>query len=362
MSMLLLGAGPSGGSGTPVPDNALMDSDNAVLLDSDGQTLTETPMSERDIVTSTPWGFAVDFNGGSEYLSYASASNAEQAIKMGGSATTTAAPSSSGDTSNDGNARPWATAIMFKSDGDSSNQDIWGVGQGATSGDDNVYLRQDSSGNLLFGWCREDFGYNEVSLGTVNSDDWYGVYIAHNGTRLSAVDATATNLAAAFDIRVMSSSDWDDLGSNYSTSSNWSSTGNAMDRAIIGDVFVGGRGGTYSFQGKVASYISTTLDRNVAMPPDAEIEKMIIDPVAWLTDYKVGETARRPNSYFTFTFALNDTSSSNATQVWLMGDGVDDSFANGVRNYVWTTRVQARLEFNNMVSDDIEAVTIPRLN
>jgi len=127
-------------------------------------------------------------------------------------------------------------------------------------------------------------------------------------------------------------------------------------------VFVGGRGGTYSFQGKVASYISTTLDRNVAMPPDAEIEKMIIDPVAWLTDYKVGETARRPNSYFTFTFALNDTSSSNATQVWLMGDGVDDSFANGVRNYVWTTRVQARLEFNNMVSDDIEAVTIPRLN
>lgn len=313
------------------------------------------------ISTSTPWDSGVDFNGGIEHLSYASASNAENAVKMGGNAVTCAAPSSAGDTSSDGQARPWATTIMFKSDGDSSNQDIWSVGQGSVSGDDNIYLRQDSSGNLLFGWGREDFGYNEASLGTINSSDWYGVYIAHNGTRLSAVDATATNLAAAFDIRVMSSSDWDDLGSNYSTSSNWSSTGNAMDRAIIGDVFVGGRGEDFNFQGKVASYINTTLLLNVAMPSDAEIEKMIIDPIAWVTGYKVGSTSRRPNSYFTFTFALDDGSSSNATQVWLMGDGVNDSFANGVRNYVMTSRVQAGMDFNGMTSNDIEAITIPRL-
>ena len=101
------------------------------------------------ISTSTPWNSGIDFNGGIEHLSYASTSNAEQAIKMGGSATTTAAPSSPSDTSNDANARPWATSVMFKSDGDSSNQDIWSVGQGASSGNDNVYLRQDSSSNHI---------------------------------------------------------------------------------------------------------------------------------------------------------------------------------------------------------------------
>ncbi len=53
---------------------------------------------------------------------------------------------------------------------------------------------------------------------TVNATDWYGVYIAHKGGRFDASNATASNLADAFDIRVMSSADeFEALSTNLST-------------------------------------------------------------------------------------------------------------------------------------------------
>ena len=115
-------------------------------------------------------------------------------------------------------------------------------------------------------------------------------YIAHNGQRLSGSNATSNNLAGAFDIRIMTSNDsFVDFGSNYSTSSNWSngSTGSRMDRSVKGDFTVGGRGQNRSFHGDVASMLVTTLRTGTALPSDAEIKKMITDPVGWLDDYKI---------------------------------------------------------------------------
>ena len=124
-----------------------------------------------------------------------------------------------------------------------------------------------------------------VASGT-QSNTWYAVYIAHDGTRLSSSNATASNLADAFDIRLMSSGDsFASLGSNLSTSSNWTSTGGRMDRAYGGHFTVGGRGSNRSFHGKVASMVVTTLRRNQPMPDVTEIETMITDPESWVDDY-----------------------------------------------------------------------------
>ena len=45
-----------------------------------------------------------------------------------------------------------------------------------------------------------------------------------------------------------------------------------------------------------------------------------------------------------------------------MGDGASDSYANGVRNYIYTgDQNYSRLQLNSMVSNDFETVNIPGL-
>ena len=338
--------------------------------DIDWTTLSEIaiPVTQTN---DTNWTKGIDFSGGNEHLKLVTTSTAANAIRMGGLSVTCAAPSTTGFTSNDGQARPWATAIVFKYDGNSSNQHIWNSGEGAGSTDDNIYLRIDSIGQVHFGWGRQG-AVNEcevVYLGTsTNTNHWHGIYIAHNGTRLSGANATAENLAAAFDIRWMTTNDnppfTNDYG-NRSTAANWTagSTGGRMDRTIEGDFTIGGRGSNRNFHGQVSSMVVTTLNRNVAMPTDAEIKMMITDPVGWLSDYKVGNTFRQPHTYFTYTFSLNNNGSGYATQVYLMGDGSNDSYANGIRNEVINyDQNYTKLQFNSMLSDDIQNVTISGLS
>ena len=321
---------------------------------------------------STSWTKAIDFSGGNEHLLQVTQSTTGNAIRMGGTSVTCAAPSTSGFTSNDGQARPWATAIVFDIDNVSSNQHIWNSGEGAVTGDDNIYLRVNSSKQLFFGWGREGSGYNECMIhptpsapnGYLGHQAWYGCYIAHTGERLSGSNATAANLADCFDIRLMNSAgnNWT-IGSNLSVSAAWQNTGARMDRTVGGDFTIGGRGSNRNFNGEVASMVVTTLNRNVAMPTDAEIEAMITNPVGWLDDYKVGNTYRQPHSYFTYTFSLNNNGSGYATQVYLMGDGSNDSYSNGIRNEVINyDQNLTKLQFNNMASNDIQNVTIPGLS
>jgi len=126
---------------------------------------------------------------------------------------------------------------------------------------------------------------------------------------------------------------------------------------------IGGRGSNRSFHGKVASFVTTTLRRNYAMPSDAEIEFMLTDPVKWLMDYKVGQPYRTTwDNYNNASFAFNDTGSRSATQVWLMGDGSSDSYSNMIRNIVSPTdQNYTKLNLLSMVSNDIQTVSIPGL-
>jgi hypothetical protein len=328
-------------------------------------TITATDVAPVQTNT-TAWTRAVDFSGSSERLTSPYANNAVLPIRMNGDSSTVAAPSTTGYTSAASLSKPWATAIVFKYDGNNSNQHIWNQGEGAGSTDDNIYLRVSNNGDFYFGWGRQG-ALNECKLGnwggTSNLQHWHSFYIAHNGTRLSGSNATAANLAAAFDIRYMGSNDTTPWGGVYqlSTVSNWTNgtTGGRMDRSVEGYFTVGGRGTNRSFHGKVASMVVTTLQRNVAMPAEAEIREMITDPVGWLNDYKVGNSYRVSQAGSNNSnFQLNDTNSAYATQVWLMGDGTNDAFSE-IRNQVHATEsVYTKMNMASMVSNDIETVNI----
>lgn len=341
-------------------------------------TLTMSGISVVDIpaapVTNlTPWTKALDFSGSSERAQQVSTSSAVNPIMMNGLAVTTSTPTA-GMTSSDSYSRPWSTAIVFKHDGHSSNQHIWNQGEGV--GGDNIYLRISASGYIYFGWGRDGSGINECSLGgSLSTEKWFGVYIAHNGTRLSGGNATASSLAACFDIYLMRLNDagteWTtrigtltDAEGNRSIPSNWTQTGYRMDRSNVGGLTLGGRGANRSFHGKIASFVVTTLRRSHSMPTKAEAEMMITDPKQWEDTYRVGQSVRAGNSGTTTGYdADNIVSGYGGTQMWLMGDGLYDNYSNMIRNQIHPTDQNfTKLNLISMVSNDIQNVTIPGLS
>jgi len=330
---------------------------------------------------STPWTKALDFSGSSEFAKPVSSSLFVQPLQMGGLANLVdLGTASQGGTSNATSARPWATSVVFKADGNNSNQIIWNQGEGSASGNDNIYLRLSAAGSLFFGWGREGSGYNECRIAnqTISTSNWYGVAIAHNGVRLGGGNASAANLADCFTIYMMSSADsFAAVGSNLSTSANWTSTGNRMDRTVAGDFTVGGRGSGKSFHGKIASMIVTPLVQNTynssqfpegTMVNANEAKTMITDPIDWVENYRSRLGTGNPGGLYRKSaerFSTNYFTFSNAyqhVQVWLMGDGTSDSYANGIRNYINPAdQNYVKMQLNSMVSSDIETVNIPGL-
>lgn len=333
--------------------------------DYDGANVDWTHLSEISVPTgnATSWTKALDFSGSNEHTSQSNSSYLYAPLAMANSGSTVSAPTA-GQTTATGH--PWATACTFTVDGNASNQHIWNYGEGAGSTDDNIYLRLDASRNLYFGWGR-DGARNELFVASsISTSTWYSVYIAHNGTRLSGSNATAANLAAAFDVRLKVAGGT--LPANGSTEALWlhssSTTGGRMDRQITGSMTIGGRGSNRNFHGEVAGMVVTTLRNGVAMPTNAEIDEMLDDPVGWLTDYKVGSTYRRPptTADHTSSWALNNADSSYATQVWLMGDGTSDAYST-IYNQVWDGgSTNTRMIMQNMVSGDIQTVSISGLS
>ncbi len=314
----------------------------------------------------TPWTKALDFSGSNEHLKQVGNYSTTCPLRMNDYATNIAAPSTVGNTAYGSSVRPWATTIVFKADRNGSNQHIWNQGEGSGSTDDNIYLRLDANGWVYFGWGRQG-AVNEcrfLPIASSSSGRYFGVYVAHNGTRLSGSDATAANLAAAFDIRVITNNGGDEfntLSSNLSTSANWITTGGRMDRSYTGDFTIGGRGSNRTFHGKIASMVVTTLRIGQPMPTDAEIDLMITDPNKWIADYKVGNPFREPTSAGDagFNWTSGNVNTGRATQLWLMGDGVTDTYANGIRNQILIDDQNAtKLQLNSMVSNDIQTVNI----
>jgi hypothetical protein len=333
-------------------------------------TVTATDVAPTQTHT-TSWTKALDFSGNSERAQQVNPNTNRNAIYMSGLGVTVAANPNTDRTVSSTSGRPWATACVFSIDGNASNQHIWNLGEGAGSTDDNIYLRVDANRNIYFGWGRTG-DLNELFFGTLQANAWYGCYIAHDGTRLSGANANADNLAAAFDVRLYSAAtNWQTASApNSSTPTMWglanSTTGGRMDRQFAGSsgggsFTVGGRGSNRNFHGKVASMVVTTLSLNVNMPSTAEIEEMLFDPEDWIDNYKVGNNFRLPwqGTNAGFNFARNDGSAGSATQVWIMGDGSNDSYSNMIRNRVQpSNQNETKLDLISMVSNDIETVNI----
>jgi hypothetical protein len=313
---------------------------------------------------TTSWTKALDFSG-SEYAIHVNNSMFYQPLQMAGLANLVAGHSTQGYTSGDASSRPWETVVVFKSDGYSGNQMVWNQGEGSSSGSDNIFVNVTAAGNVHFGWGREGVGYNQCRIATgINTSTWYAVYVAHSGERLGGGAATASALADCFDIRLMSSADsFASLSSNLSVAANWTSTGARMDRTVAGDFTVGGRGTGYSFRGKVASMIVHCLEANKAMPDATEIELMITDPLKWEADYLIGNLYRRPFYSSSSTNYQKATSLGfKANQMWFMGDGSPDTFPN-INNEQRPNWINyTYLVMTNMVSSDIENVTIAGLS
>ena len=313
----------------------------------------------------TPWNKALDFSGSNEYAVNVDTSQSTNPTRQ--APAVTIAPPTDGQTVNSG--RPWATACVFRIDGNSSNQHIWNQGEGSGGSDDNIYLRVDAAQNLYFGWGRQG-ELNEVRIATAISPVfWYGVYVGYNGTRWASAGATAGNLYKTFDIRLMSGHDSFATSQDVGGYANWiqpsSTTGGRMDRSVDGYFSVGGRRTNRSFHGKVASMVRTTLLNGVAMPDTAEIEMMVTDPLAWKNTYKAGSQFRQPQTdtgSSTWDNA-NATTKGRATQIWLMGDGGNDSYSNMIRNRINSAdQNDNKLNMISMVSNDIQNVTIPGLS
>ena len=364
---------------TSTYNTGVTESKTVVIAAVDTQAdIATSGLSEHQIPTGVTTSFtkALDFSGGSERTQMVGSGVYPNIMMMSNIGTTISPNPNTARTVSASNGRPWACAIVFRSDKNASNQHIWNFGEGAGSTDDNIYLRTDSSGKLYFGWGRSgalnEFLIHPSGTGTgwtVTAGNWYGIYIGYDGTRLSGTDATAANLTDVFDIRLMGESvNWATTGysdTNLSTSSDWTSTGGRMDRQFTtGVLTVGGRGGNRNFHGKVASMVVTTLNLNVNKPTTAEIELMITNPMKWLQDYKVGTNYRQANSGTnTANFSTSSgTASVYGTQIWLMGDGTNDSFANGIRNQVDPTdQNYTKMNLISMQSNDIETVSISGL-
>lgn len=336
-------------------------------LSTDGINEIDTP----SVLVLTPWTKAIDFSGSPESARQSTQDTFTNPLRMGNTAELVAAPNTPGTTVSQGH--PWATAVVFKSNGFQGNaQKIWNYGG---SDPDCIWVEQKANGDIFFNWGRLSTGdVNSCKIGTGFHNapvQWHGLYVAHNGTRLSAADATAANLADAFSIRFYrndpQSGNWAITpGGELSTAANWTAgnTGARMDYRIRSYMDVGGHTGTaFDYHGKIASMVVTTLKQGVAMPTEAESLLMITDPMKWLNDYKVGNTYRSSGNYNeTAIFALGNTFSAWSTQVWLMGDGTNDSYPN-IRNQVSVNeQIYTELEMLSMASNDIETVSIPGLS
>ncbi len=321
-------------------------------------TITVKNDAANDVVElDTVWNKVTTFNGGSSHTKQVSIGVPYLPIAaMGASGSTVSANTDILKTSDAANSAPVFFAHVFKPSIVNSNIHVLNQGEGAGDNDDNIYIRYGSNGAMYFGWGRVG-ATNECYMGSVTAGKIYAVYVAFKGQRFSGSNATAQNLADAFDIRLASNESNVSLSSNLSTVANWQagSTGARMDRIVTGEFTTGGRGANRTFKGEIALTVVGTLRKNQALFDDATIKTVIADPVKFMANAD-GETWRRTyrvspsiSEEFTFSNSKNHTLSGHALQVWRYGAGTFDSYSNGLRNQVLPSDQNAtKKQFNSM--------------
>ena len=314
-----------------------------LTLNASGLSVIDIPAPPSGLLT--PWNYGVQFSGNSQYAKMSTVGDDRMPVRQG---TTTVSMPTAGETSAFSLADPWATAVVFKSDGNASLQTIWAQGDGT----DDIRLQVDSSGIAALSW-----GSSTLVVGAVATGTWYGVYIDHNGFR--SASPTTAELKEALRIKLVDLEDG--TVTTLTADALFAAT---MLNGISGDFHVGGQGTSSSLHGDVASMTVTTLRKGVALPDDTEVAMMVRDPKQWLTDYKIGNPYRQPSASTEYaSFSVGNILTALSTQMWLMGDGQNDSFTNMIRNQSSPGDTSfTRLNLINMTASDLQNQTITGLS
>ena len=233
-----------------------------------------------------------------------------------------------------GKAQPWAFGAVFKWDGtgNSSESTIWSNSSTSASLS-NMHIRAyiESGGELAFrygdasnyiirktssSFISTEFGMEFILIMTVMLPMGPEVIFRHNILvfELGLVDLSTGAVSSPSLVNSNGGNGW---------------TTHVNNRIQIGVVSPG----IDEFDGQIASVVATTLAINENVS-DAEISAIIINPMGWLCNYKVGNPYRRPNqTSLTSNFSLENKFSSYSTRVWLMGDGTGDASGN-IKNQV----------------------------
>ena len=346
-------------------------------LTTSGLHIIDTPTSAPATLTS--WTKALHFGGSPEFARNANMGYNNNPMMTGGRSGLVVLgdyPDASyyeTHYSNGSNSRPFLLSAVFNPEVQTENAGIFGTSEGDHDGADNWMLRIDENGMVNYTVGSIEDGVNRADLFTATAGEWYGVYVDYSGARLATPSATELNYVFRF-FQV-------NLATGEATriSPNWTSTGGQFTHNnSSGQVFVGkigsSAGATGHFKGKIAATVESTLPSSTYGAPgdadymdqtklsDTEIGMIVQDPIRWLQDYKAGMPYRRPqNPVLTANFLLDGFWESLATKVWLMGDGQFDSYAQ-IRNAVRPSQTSyVSMLTQNMVSSDIESVTIPGL-
>lgn len=324
----------------------------------------------------TTWDTAIQISGTSEYLKQSAIDNFSlsdtQPLKLAGNFQVTPG-GVTGKTSDDSNARPWAVACVVYVDTSVSNySSYWAQ---AENRQDKIYFIREYS-RLRFVWGFEpstgggSSGNDEIIMvrWDAPTPGWYGYYIESDGYKDKHPDITNQKLIDSIRIIQVDLTTGDLTDIIASENLTWSiSTDTTMTNQMLGSSTLVGRPDqsaylSRTFNTKIASLIITTLRRDVDLPSDDEIKTMVRDPTRWLTSFKEGQTFRRSqDSGDTLNFQKGTINAARGTQMWLMGDGPNDS-TSGIRNIAHDiSGGTSYLKLISMDSSNFETVTITGL-
>ena len=252
--------------------------------------------------------------------------------------------------------QPWMVNVIFKRTA-TANQTIWAQRETGGGSSDKVKIKVNGS-SLMFRYGRSSNYFRWSKTSFINQDVWYSITLKYNGgnvTQSSSFKFYQTDFSSGLTSDITESGSFSTVGS----------PSNSMQ--LDGNFFVGSDSDAEYFNGYIASVVVTTLKQSES-PSLNEISMFSQDPLAWLANYKEGETFRAPNisgveSVNFQSFNNNKTGSQRsdfATYLWLMGDGKAGGGNNGlgtgsskhVKNEVTnaTESNKTRLNFNNALN------------
>ena len=317
-------------------------------------TITGTDLAGNGLGSTTALNKALNLNGSSYTAIQNNGNNDSYPLRR-----------RPGDGVTNGN-QPWMVNVIFNTS-QSKNQTVWA--QRETGSSDKIKLKVNGQ-RLIFRYGRTNHFNSWSYPGFINLNTWYSFTVTFNGGNVT--------LPASFDIYQTDFSSG--ITSKITSLGSWATIGNPSNSLeILGNFYAGNDNTAEWFNGYIASVVVTTLKQGED-PSLNEISMFSQDPLAWLANYKEGQTFRAPNKAgvesVNFQSLNNNKTGSQrsdfATYLWLMGDGKAGSGSNGlgtgsskhVKNEVTNSSEsnKTRLNFNNALQatgyDNVDDVNI----